>query len=222
MKQQLWPGVEKGKCCLHKAKKRFTISPWLPRQTYITVNIWKQKKVQENKKKREGTIEEREKKETRWCHGFHSKRTRSSQQGKRTNTKLFFPLLSHSFGLMWRLWKAATKQPSSFSRCGNLALFGIPGKGGRKERGRRRPKFHIRFLSKTDLESAAGFKAQRERRITISGGYQGRHFEAWSLCNTDRTHCYLRCSSSAQALWLKCVNVKKVQNLPCKLMSVPM
>lgn len=95
-------------------------------------------------------------------------------------------------------------------------------RGGRKERGRRRPKFHIRFLSKTDLESAAGFKAQRERRITISGGYQGRHFEAWSLCNTDRTHCYLSCSSSAQALWLKCVNVKKVQNLPCKLMSVPM
>lgn len=138
--QQLWPGVEKGKCCLHKAKKRFTISPWLPRQTYITVNIWKQKKVQENLN--EGTIEEREKKETRWCHGFHSKRTRSSQQGKRTNTRLFFPLLSHSFSLMWRLWKAATKQPSSFSRCGNLALFGIPGKGGGKE-GKRAAKAKI-------------------------------------------------------------------------------
>lgn len=120
--------------------------------------------------------------------------------------------------------KGSYKAALEFQQMWQPGLIWHPRKwgGGRKERGRRRPKFHIRFLSKTDLESAAGFKAQRERRITISGGYQGRHFEAWSLCNTDRTHCYLSCSSSAQALWLKCVNVKKVQNLPCKLMSVPM
>lgn len=57
-----------------------------------------------------------------------------------------------------------------------LASQGRKKKKG-KERGRQRPKFHIRFLSKTDLKSAAAFKAQRERGITISEAHQSSHFE---------------------------------------------
>lgn len=125
----------KGEMLSAQGKKRFTISPWLPRQTYITVNIWKQKKVQENLN--EGTIEEREKKETRWCHGFHSKRTRSSQQGKRTNTKLFFPfclILSVSCGDSERQLQSSPRVSADVATWPYLASQERGG-GGRKEGG---------------------------------------------------------------------------------------
>lgn len=47
--QQLWPGVEKGKCFPH-AVQRFTISPWLPRHGYITSEHVRKKKAGGRKK----------------------------------------------------------------------------------------------------------------------------------------------------------------------------
>lgn len=130
-----WNGAaveEKGKCFLH-AVQRFTNSPWLPRRGYVT-------RTCEGKKGQRKWVDRRERQReeggNRWCHTLHSTKRGSNQQGKHT---LLFPvaLIQNEMPKRWI-------QTSDFSRCGKPALFGISGK---KKEGRRRPKFHIRFLS---------------------------------------------------------------------------
>lgn len=149
--QQLWQGVEKGKCFLH-AVQRFTISPWLPRHSYITSEHVRKKKAGDRKKKEGKDRREREirggGKETRWCHAFHSKRRRSSQQGKHHT----FFLLSLILRVTARCRNAERQLQCRPRISADVANWPYLASRGRKKEGRRRrgPKFHIGFLSNQD------------------------------------------------------------------------
>lgn len=160
----------KGKC-FPRAVQKFTISPWLPEQSYITSTKYKKKNRQETERKKEGwERKEGGGRESRWCHAFHSKRKKTSRSSQHTN-------ITH-FSEMPRRWATATTQSSDFQQMWQTGLIwhreGEEEK--RKEGGDVGQNSTSGFYqTKTDVESAAAAAAFKPRLacyeswITISG-----------------------------------------------------